>query len=76
MSGTRLGRPLFWVGSSRKDLREFPEPVKDVIGHALFVAQLGGRHEDAKLLRGFGGEQVYPNLSKTSTPTPTGPFTP
>jgi len=32
--------------------------VKDVIGHALFVAQLGGKHEDAKPLRGFGGAGV------------------
>jgi phage-related protein len=58
MSGTRLARPLFWVGSSRKDLREFPEPVKDVIGHALFIAQLGRKHERAKPPRGFGGAGV------------------
>jgi phage-related protein len=51
-------RPLFWVGSSRRDLREFPEPVKDVMGHALFMAQLGGKHEDAKPLKGFGGAGV------------------
>ena len=51
-------KPLFWVGSSRKDLREFPAAVKDVIGHALFIAQLGGKHEDAKPLRGFGGAGV------------------
>ena len=41
-------KPLFWLGSSRKDLRGFPEPVKDIIGHALFIAQLGRKHEDAK----------------------------
>jgi len=58
MSGTRLAKPLFWVGSSRKDLREFPEPVRDVVGHALFIAQLGGKHEDAKPLRGYGGAGV------------------
>jgi phage-related protein len=51
-------RPLFWVGSSRKELREFPEPVKDVIGHGLFIAQLGGKHEDAKPLKGYGGAGV------------------
>jgi len=51
-------KPLFWVGSSRKDLRGFPEPVKDVIGHALFIAQLGRKHEDAKPLRGYGGAGV------------------
>ena len=56
--GERPARPLFWVGSSREDLKEFPDPVKDVIGHALFIAQLGGKHADAKPLRGFGGAGV------------------
>ena len=51
-------KPLFWLGSSRKDLRGFPEPVKDIIGHALFIAQLGRKHEDAKPLRGYGGAGV------------------
>jgi phage-related protein len=51
-------KPLFWVGSARKDLKELPEPVKDLMGHALFIAQLGGKHEDAKPLSGFGGAGV------------------
>src|SRR6266446_2903349 len=42
-------KPLFWVGSSRKDLREFPEEVKDVMGHALDVAQLGGKHPNMRV---------------------------
>jgi phage-related protein len=44
--------------SAKLELREFPEPVKDVIGHALFIAQLGRRYECAKPLRGFGGAGV------------------
>ncbi len=55
MGGGTQRKPLFWVGSSRKELREFPEEVKDVMGHALDVAQLGGKHPDAKPLVGFGG---------------------
>jgi phage-related protein len=51
-------KPLFWLGSSRKDLRGFPEDVKDSMGHALDVAQLGGKHPDAKPLLGFGGAGV------------------
>ena len=51
-------KPLFWVGSSRKDLRELPDEVKDAVGHALHVAQLGGKHPDAKPLAGFGGTGV------------------
>jgi phage-related protein len=47
-----------WIGSSRKDLRAFPEPIKDLVGYALFVAQQSGKHPDAKPLRGFGGTGV------------------
>jgi phage-related protein len=51
-------KPVVWVGSSRKDLREFPDPVQDHVGYALYVAQRGGRHRDAKPLSGFGGAGV------------------
>jgi hypothetical protein len=43
-------KPVVWVGSTRKDLREFPEPVQDHMGYALYVAQQGGKHRDAKTL--------------------------
>lgn len=48
-------KPLVWIGSSRKDLKTFPEEVQDVFGYALHVAQMGGKHPDAKPLKGFGG---------------------
>jgi len=51
-------KPVIWIGSSRKDLREFPDPVQDHMGYALYVAQLGGKHRDAKALTGFGGAGV------------------
>jgi len=51
-------KPVIWVGSSRKDLREFPESVRDHMGYALYVAQRGGKHRDAKALSGFGGAGV------------------
>lgn len=51
-------KPLFWVGSSRSDLREFPEDVQDTVGYALYQAQVGEKHKDAKPLRGFGGASV------------------
>jgi phage-related protein len=51
-------KPVIWVGSSLKDLRQFPEPVQDHMGYALYVAQLGGRHRDTKALSGFGGAGV------------------
>ncbi|MGH8682444.1 MAG: type II toxin-antitoxin system RelE/ParE family toxin [Burkholderiales bacterium] len=51
-------KPLVWIGSSRKDLKSFPEDVRDLFGYALYVAQMGGRHPDAKPLKGFGGAGV------------------
>jgi len=51
-------KPVIWLGSSRDALREFPDSVQDHIGYALFVAQQGGKHRDAKALAGFGGAGV------------------
>jgi phage-related protein/predicted XRE-type DNA-binding protein len=51
-------KPVIWVGSSWKDLREFPELVQDRVGYAPFVAQQGGKHRDAKALSGFAGAGV------------------
>ena len=47
-------KPLFWTGSSKDDLLEFPEAVIDEIGTALSVAQFGGKHPSAKPWRGEG----------------------
>lgn len=51
-------KAVIWAGSSLQDLREFPEAVQDHMGYALYVAQLGGKHRDAKTLSGFGGAGV------------------
>jgi phage-related protein len=51
-------RPVVWVRSSKEDLRKFPEPAQSHIGFALQVAQRGGKHPDAKPMRGFGGASV------------------
>jgi phage-related protein len=51
-------KPLRWVGSSKKDLRRFPDEVQRVTGYALWLAQLGVKHTDAKPLAGFGGAGV------------------
>ena len=47
-------KPLDWVGSSKKDFLDFPEPVKDEMGNALGVAQFGGKHPSAKPWKGHG----------------------
>jgi phage-related protein len=49
---------VVWVGSSRKDLRAMPEGVQDRVGYALYMAQRGGKHQDAKPLKGYGGAGV------------------
>jgi phage-related protein len=51
-------KPLFWVGPSKKDLKAFPLAVRRAMGFALFQAQAGGKHVDAKPLKGFGGAGV------------------
>jgi phage-related protein len=51
-------KPVRWVGSSKEDLREFPEEVRRRVGGALWDAQLGGKAPYAKPLRGFGGAGV------------------
>jgi phage-related protein len=56
-------KPVIWVGRTLKDLREFPEPVQDHMGYALYVAQRGGKHRDAKTLKGFGGAGVLEVIS-------------
>src|SRR5829696_768780 len=45
-------RPVEWMGSSLKDIRGFPEEVKDVLGFAIGLAQEGGKHPNAKPLAG------------------------
>jgi phage-related protein len=51
-------KPLIWVGSTRKDLQAFPARVQREVGYALHIAQIGGRHPDTKILKGFGGGAV------------------
>jgi phage-related protein len=57
MNGGPL-KPVVWMGTSRGDLRKFPDPVQHQVGYAIYVAQRGGKHRDAKVLAGFGGAGV------------------
>ena len=51
-------KPVKWISSSRDDLRKFPEEVQQMMGFALYRAQLGKKHPDAKPLKGFKGSGV------------------
>jgi phage-related protein len=49
---------LEWVASSKKDLLAMPVKVIDLFGYALHLAQQGGKHSQAKPLKGFGSAGV------------------
>jgi phage-related protein len=51
-------KPTVWIGSSRDDLRTFPEEVRRIMGFAINDAQNGDEHPRAKALKGFGGRSV------------------
>ena len=51
-------KPLKWVSSAKRDLDAMPDDVKDVFGHAIDLAQAGGKHQDAKVMTGFGSAGV------------------
>ena len=49
---------ILWVGSSKKDLMAMPDEVKSAFGFALYLAQQGKKHQNAKPLKGFSGAGV------------------
>jgi len=51
-------KSVVWVGSSKENLKAFPEPVQKGVGYGLWFAQIGSKHPHAKVLRGFGGAGV------------------
>jgi phage-related protein len=51
-------KTLYFVGSSREDLKDFPEDVRQNIGFALYQAQCGEKSANVKPLKGFGGAGV------------------
>jgi phage-related protein len=53
-----MPKPVVWIGTSREDVREFPDEVRRVVGLALREAQEGGKSRAAKPLRDFGGASV------------------
>jgi phage-related protein len=47
-------KPLIWMGDSLEKIKGFPPAIKDEIGFALYQAQIGGKHVNAKPLKGLG----------------------
>jgi phage-related protein len=46
-------RKLVWLVDSLDRLTNFPRAVRKRLGFALYQAQIGQRHENAKMLHGF-----------------------
>ncbi|POA21037.1 addiction module toxin RelE [Pseudomonas sp. FW300-N1A1] len=69
ISHMSTGKPLLWVGSSKKDLKQMPEGIQDVFGFALHLAQDGAKHPQAKPLKGFGGAGVLEVVEDFNTNT-------
>lgn len=53
-----MKKPVVWLGNTLDELRKFPEEVRDEMGYALYLAQVGDKHPTAKPLKGFGGAGV------------------
>ena len=51
-------KPVIWLGDSLGTLRACPRDVQDEVGYALYLAQIGGKYEGTKPLKGFGGIRV------------------
>ena len=51
-------RQLLWIASAQKNLKAMPDDVQDTFGFALFQAQIGKKHDQAKPLKGFGSADV------------------
>ena len=47
-------KPLYWIGSSLKDITRFPVKAQRSVGFALSAAQYGGKHTAAKPWKGEG----------------------
>ena len=51
-------KEVIWLGDSLKQIRRFPEDAQRAVGYALYFAQKGDKHKDARPMRGFGGASV------------------
>lgn len=51
-------KELHWIGSSKDDLCDFPDDVRQEAGYALHLAQCGTKAHNAVPMVGFGGAKV------------------
>jgi phage-related protein len=63
-SRTAVVKPLRWIASSKDDLSAMPMEVRRAVGYTLFAAQQGEKHDDAKVLKGFGDAGVIEVIAR------------
>jgi len=51
---TLAPKPVIWMGDSLARLQAFPSTVQDEVGYAIYLAQIGEKHQRAKPLKGLG----------------------
>ena len=59
-------KPIIWIASTKSDLISLPKDIQDEIGYALYQAQLGGKSDHAKPLKGFGGASILEVVERDS----------
>ena len=69
MNEERILKRIDFIGSSRENLKKFPEEVKQDIGYALYEAQRGEKPATAKPLKGFSGAGVLEIVENFSSGT-------
>jgi phage-related protein len=51
-------RPIVWLGNSKKNIRDFPEGARKLLGDELQLIQFGRMPKDAKPFKGVGSGVV------------------
>ena len=46
------------MGDSRRKLKEFPDEVRDEIGHAIYLAECSESHPSARRMQGFNAVEI------------------
>lgn len=62
-------KEVIWIGSTKKDIIEFPDEVKDEMGYGLHLAQNGSKHPNAKPFKLEGESGVFEIVSDFNTDT-------
>jgi phage-related protein len=57
-------KQVHWIAGSKHDVSAMPVEVRRHVGYALYSAQQGQKHADAKVLKGFGDAGVLEVIAR------------